>query len=118
MLKEPTAKIYFRIHVFGSGFQQFGHLHSVGLVDFNWAEAWVIVNEHLLDTPVSLFDSCWFKLEIFKKVPNPLNSSSFEANPDHQIQEPSKPEISHVPTLHTRFMGNQLSSKTSLALRS
>jgi hypothetical protein len=75
MLKESTAKIYFRIHVFGSGFQQFGHLHSIGLVDFNWAEAWVIVNEHLLDTPMSLFDSSWFKLEIFKKVPNPLNSS-------------------------------------------
>ena len=45
--------IYFRIQVFGSRFLQFGHLHFVGLVDFNWAEAWIIVNGLLLDTPVS-----------------------------------------------------------------
>jgi hypothetical protein len=45
--------IYFRIQVFGSGFLQFGHLHSVGHVDFNWAEAWVIVNGLLLDIPMS-----------------------------------------------------------------
>ncbi|KAE7995881.1 hypothetical protein FH972_000644 [Carpinus fangiana] len=63
---------------------------------------------------MKLFDSCWFELEILKKVSNPSNSSSFEANPDHQIQEePSKPEISRVPTLHTRSMSDQLSSKTS-----
>jgi hypothetical protein len=46
--------IYFRIQVFGFGFQQFWHLHSVGLVYFNLAETWVIVNRILLDTPVSL----------------------------------------------------------------
>jgi hypothetical protein len=27
------AIIYFKIHVFGSGFQQLRHLHSVGLVE-------------------------------------------------------------------------------------
>jgi hypothetical protein len=53
MMKESTTIIYFRIQVFGSSFHQFGHLHSVGRVDFNWAEAWVIVNGHLLDAPVS-----------------------------------------------------------------
>jgi len=61
-----------------------------------------------------LFDSCWFELEILNKVSNPSNLSSFEANPDHQIkEEPSKPDISRVPTLHTRSMSDQLSSKTS-----
>ncbi|XP_059439489.1 uncharacterized protein LOC132172072 [Corylus avellana] len=63
---------------------------------------------------MKLFDSCWFELEILKKVPNPSDSSSSEANPDHQIQEgPSKREISRVPTLHTRSMSDQSSSKTS-----
>jgi hypothetical protein len=53
MMKESIDMIYFRIQVFGSGFLQFGHLHSVGHVDFNWAEAWVIVNGLLLDIPMS-----------------------------------------------------------------
>jgi hypothetical protein len=53
LLKESVAMIYFIIQVFGSRFQQFGHLHSTGIVDFNWAEAWVIVNGILMDTAVS-----------------------------------------------------------------
>jgi hypothetical protein len=53
MMKEMLAMIYFKMQVFGSGFQQFMHLNYVELVDFNWDEAWVIVNGLLLETPVS-----------------------------------------------------------------
>jgi hypothetical protein len=52
--------------VFGSGFQQFGHLHSVGLVDLNWAEAWVIVKGHLLDAPVSILFDPWVLFIVVK----------------------------------------------------
>lgn len=63
---------------------------------------------------MKLFDSCWYEPEILKKTPNPSNSASSEANPDHRIEEkPSKPEISRIPTLLTRSMSDQLSSKTS-----
>ena len=47
-MKESMAMIYFRLQVYGSRFKQFEHLHYVGLVDFNWAEAWVILNGLLL----------------------------------------------------------------------
>jgi hypothetical protein len=53
MMDDRTIMMGFRIQVFGSGFQQFGHLHSIGLVDFYWAKAWVIAKGLLLDTPVS-----------------------------------------------------------------
>ena len=63
---------------------------------------------------MKLFDYCWFELQIFTKQPNLSKSSSFEANPDNEIQEkPSKPEISRISTLHTRSMSDQLSFKTS-----
>ena len=63
---------------------------------------------------MKLFDYCWFEPQIFTKQPNLSNSSSFEANPDNEIQEkPSKPEISRISTLHTRSMSDQLSFKTS-----
>jgi hypothetical protein len=63
---------------------------------------------------MKLFDSCWFEPEILKKLPNRSNSSICKANPDHQIEDkPSKTKISRIPTLHTRSMSDQLSSKTS-----
>ncbi|GMY37489.1 hypothetical protein FCV25MIE_32953 [Fagus crenata] len=65
---------------------------------------------------MKLFDSCWSERQIFTKQPNPSKPSSFEANPDSKIQEkPSKPELLRIPTLHTRSMSDQLSSKTSFA---
>ncbi|KAF5472942.1 hypothetical protein F2P56_009598 [Juglans regia] len=64
---------------------------------------------------IDLFDFYWFGLKIFKKqLPNLQNSSDFEANTDHQIQEnPRKSQISRVPTLHRRALSDQLSSKAS-----
>ncbi|KAF5474579.1 hypothetical protein F2P56_006467 [Juglans regia] len=64
---------------------------------------------------IELFDFYWFGLKIFKKqLSNVQNSSDFEANTAHQIQEnPRKPEISRVPTLHRRSLSDQLSSKAS-----
>ncbi|KAK9268224.1 hypothetical protein L1049_010667 [Liquidambar formosana] len=60
---------------------------------------------------MQLFDSCWFRCEIFKKQPS---SSSAEINPDHQNQEKTfKPQISRLTTLHGRSMSDQLGSKSS-----
>ena len=62
---------------------------------------------------MKLFDYYWFEPLIFTKQPNLSKPSSFEANPDNEIQEkPSKPEISRISTLHTRSMSDQLSFKT------
>ncbi|KAK9268088.1 hypothetical protein L1049_010527 [Liquidambar formosana] len=61
---------------------------------------------------MKLFDSCWFRCEIFKKRPS---SSSSGINPDHQNQEKTfKPQISRLTTLHRRSMSDQLGSKSSL----
>ncbi|KAJ7947164.1 DUF1685 family protein [Quillaja saponaria] len=66
------------------------------------------------DEVMKLFDSCWFELEILKKRPVSLKSSSFSANPDHEIQEkPSKPELSRIQTIHIRSMSDQFDSMTS-----
>ncbi|XP_075665624.1 uncharacterized protein LOC142635328 [Castanea sativa] len=63
---------------------------------------------------MKLLDYCWFEGQIFTKQPNLSKPSSFEANPDNEIQEkPSEPEISCISTLHTRSMSDHLSSKTS-----
>ncbi|XP_062014696.1 uncharacterized protein LOC133731311 [Rosa rugosa] len=63
---------------------------------------------------MELFDSYWFELEILKKQPFSANSSRFEAAPVHEIEEqPSKPEVLRIPSLHTRSMSEDLSSKTS-----
>lgn len=61
---------------------------------------------------MELFDSCWFEMKILER---PTRLSSFEANPDHQIEEnPSKPaDFSRIPTIHRRSMSAQLSSYTS-----
>ena len=63
---------------------------------------------------MKLFNYCWFESQIFTKQPNLTKPSSFEANPENEIQEkPSEPEISRISTLHTRSMSDQLSSNTS-----
>ena len=63
---------------------------------------------------MKLFDSCWFEMEIFKKQISPSTSTSFEPNPDRQVEEnSSKPEFTRTLTLHTRSMSNQLSLSTS-----
>ncbi|XWS12491.1 hypothetical protein CRYUN_Cryun37aG0093600 [Craigia yunnanensis] len=63
---------------------------------------------------MKLFDSCWFEMEIFKKQISPSTSTSFEPNPDSQVEEnSSKPEFTRTPTLHTRSMSDQLSLSTS-----
>ncbi|XP_057948249.1 uncharacterized protein LOC131143910 [Malania oleifera] len=63
---------------------------------------------------LKLFDSCWFELEILKKE-SPVSNS--EANPDEEFpEEPSKPEISRLPTVHVRSMSDQLGSTTSFEL--
>ncbi|XWS18530.1 hypothetical protein CRYUN_Cryun32bG0051900 [Craigia yunnanensis] len=65
---------------------------------------------------MKLFDSCWFEMEIFKKQisPSTSTSTSFEPNPDRQVEEnSSKPEFTRTPTLQTRSMSNQLSLSTS-----
>ncbi|KAJ0081872.1 hypothetical protein Patl1_10470 [Pistacia atlantica] len=64
---------------------------------------------------MELFDSCWFEMKILER---PTRSSSFEANPDHQIEEnpskDSKPkDFSRIPTIHRRSMSAQLSSDTN-----
>ncbi|PSR98642.1 FMN-dependent NADH-azoreductase [Actinidia chinensis var. chinensis] len=62
---------------------------------------------------LSLFDSCWFTLEIFK---NKSQTPNLETNPDHQIQETTQePKISSLPTIHVRSKSDQLSSITSLS---
>jgi hypothetical protein len=45
MVVQSMAMIYFSI-------QKFGHLHSIRLMDFNWAKAYIIVNGLMLDTLV------------------------------------------------------------------
>ncbi|XP_022723946.1 uncharacterized protein LOC111280752 [Durio zibethinus] len=63
---------------------------------------------------IKLFDSCWFEMEILKKRISPSTSTSFEPNPDRQVEEKSlKPEFTRTPTLHTRSMSDQLSISTS-----
>ncbi|XWS19730.1 hypothetical protein CRYUN_Cryun31cG0041400 [Craigia yunnanensis] len=63
---------------------------------------------------LKLFDSCWFEMEIFKKQISPSISTSFESNPDSQIEEnSSKPEFTRTPTLHTRSMSDQLGLSTN-----
>ncbi|XP_065628320.1 uncharacterized protein LOC136067028 [Quercus suber] len=63
---------------------------------------------------MKLFDYCWFEGQIFTKQPNLTKPSSFEANPENEIQEkPSEPEISRISSLHTRSMSDQLNSNTS-----
>uniref|UniRef100_A0A7N2LRN8 Uncharacterized protein n=1 Tax=Quercus lobata TaxID=97700 RepID=A0A7N2LRN8_QUELO len=63
---------------------------------------------------MKLSDYCWFEDQIFTKQPNLTKPSSFEANPENEIQEkPSEPEISRISTRHTRSISDQLSSNTS-----
>lgn len=61
---------------------------------------------------MELFDFCWFEMKIFER---PTSYSTFEANPDLQIeQNSSKPEdFSRIPTIHRRSMSAQLSSDSS-----
>ncbi|GMI82286.1 hypothetical protein like AT2G42760 [Hibiscus trionum] len=59
---------------------------------------------------LNLFDSWWFELEIFKKQTSPSTPTGSEPNPDPRVEEnPSKPELTRSPTLHTRSMSDQLS---------
>jgi hypothetical protein len=53
MMEDQMVMMGFKIQVFGYEFQQFGHLHSIGFVDFYWAKAWVIAKGLLLDMLVS-----------------------------------------------------------------
>ncbi|XVE51492.1 hypothetical protein DITRI_Ditri02bG0045500 [Diplodiscus trichospermus] len=63
---------------------------------------------------MKLFDSCWFEMEILKKRVSLSTSTSFESNPDGQIEEKSsKPEFTRTQTLHTRSMSDQLCLSTS-----
>ena len=63
---------------------------------------------------MELFDSYWFEHEILNKQPSSGSSSSFEADLVHEIEEePSNPEVLRIPSLHTRSMSEDLSSKTS-----
>ncbi|KAL0011384.1 hypothetical protein SO802_006492 [Lithocarpus litseifolius] len=63
---------------------------------------------------MKLFDYCWFEDQILTKQPDLTKPSSFEANPENEIQEkPSEPEISRISTLHIRSMSDQLSSNTT-----
>ncbi|GFZ06155.1 hypothetical protein Acr_18g0003250 [Actinidia rufa] len=62
---------------------------------------------------LSLFDSCWFTLEIFRNKSRPPN---LETNPDPQHKKtPQEPKISSLPTIHMRSKSDQLSSITSLS---
>ncbi|XP_050367353.1 uncharacterized protein LOC126785757 [Argentina anserina] len=63
---------------------------------------------------MELLDSFWFEHEILKKQPYSASSSRFEADLVHESEEqPSKPEVLRIPSLHTRSMSEDLSSKTS-----
>nr|XP_011465206.1 PREDICTED: uncharacterized protein LOC105351692 [Fragaria vesca subsp. vesca] len=64
---------------------------------------------------MELFDSFWFELEILKKQPSSATSSRFEADLVHENedQQPSKPEVLQIPSLHTRSLSDDLSSETS-----
>ncbi|PPD74819.1 hypothetical protein GOBAR_DD28250 [Gossypium barbadense] len=62
------------------------------------------------DGIISLFDSCWFEMEIFKKQTSPSTSTVSEPNQDLRVEETSsKPEFTRTPSLHTRSMSDQLS---------
>ena len=72
--------------------------------------------KHILASPqplmnakelMKLFDNCWFEDQIFTKQPNLTKPSSFEANPENEIQEkPSEPEISCIKTRKTTHLMN------------
>ncbi|KAK8353546.1 hypothetical protein V6Z12_A05G165300 [Gossypium hirsutum] len=62
------------------------------------------------DGIISLFDSCWFEMEIFKKQTSPSTSMVSEPNQNLRVEETSsKPEFTRTPSLHTRSMSDQLS---------
>ena len=89
--------------------------------------------KHILASPqplmnakelMKLFDNCWFEDQIFTKQPNLTKPSSFEANPENEIQEkPSEPEISHIrtrkrPTRSTTTLNRNPQPHQSMSLSS
>nr|XP_016488175.1 PREDICTED: uncharacterized protein LOC107808197 [Nicotiana tabacum] len=60
-----------------------------------------------LEAVLSLFDSCWFNLQILNKHSNPTPTLNSPENPDRKIQEDS-PEIAKDPSLLEKIqLGSQ-----------
>nr|GLL28925.1 uncharacterized protein LOC109164799 [Ipomoea trifida] len=66
------------------------------------------------EAAITLFDSCWFHLEILKKRPNPSSSSTSETDPDRKIKEisPEWKEFQTQLVVETRSKAELLSSNS------